>query len=161
MDFIFQGKKLMMDATRQYNSIARLVNHSWCPNIKFHMPIVTDRCESASTSDLWHTHWEISFKAEKFCLNMLSKDAGTTINLTRRRKIKRIRWGKSWWWFIFEKILVEYQNNCDFANISGRIFKVMLEAAGPVTVSMFVNSNNLMNKLFDLKGALGSNIIRV
>lgn len=38
----FQGAKLAMDATRKFDSIARCLNHSLEPNIRFHPPFVID-----------------------------------------------------------------------------------------------------------------------
>ncbi|BFY98434.1 hypothetical protein BsWGS_01473 [Bradybaena similaris] len=42
MSFSFQGAKLAMDATRKFDSIARCLNHSREPNIRFHPPFVID-----------------------------------------------------------------------------------------------------------------------
>ncbi|XP_059149827.1 uncharacterized protein LOC131936781 [Physella acuta] len=42
MSFVFRGRKLAVDATRRYDSITRLLNHSRQPNIKFHAPLLLD-----------------------------------------------------------------------------------------------------------------------
>ncbi|XP_059149854.1 uncharacterized protein LOC131936794 [Physella acuta] len=42
MSFVFRRKKLAVDATRRYDSITRLLNHSRQPNIKFHAPLLLD-----------------------------------------------------------------------------------------------------------------------
>ncbi|CAG5129272.1 unnamed protein product, partial [Candidula unifasciata] len=42
MSFLFQGAKMAIDATRNFDSFARLLNHSREPNVRFHPPFVTD-----------------------------------------------------------------------------------------------------------------------
>lgn len=42
MEFRFNGTKMAIDATRNFGSYTRLLNHSRHPNIKFHSPIVVD-----------------------------------------------------------------------------------------------------------------------
>ena len=74
MDFIFQGKKLVMHATRKYQSIARLVNHSRIPNIKFHSPIVTDQDGDEPSARLAaYAVWDI-FLGEEILFDYAVKD---------------------------------------------------------------------------------------
>ncbi|RUS77361.1 hypothetical protein EGW08_014875 [Elysia chlorotica] len=42
MEFKFNGSSMAIDATRNFNSYTRLLNHSRHPNIRFHSPIVVD-----------------------------------------------------------------------------------------------------------------------
>ena len=42
VSFFFKGQRLAMDATRQYDTFSRLLNHSKCLNINLHPALVTD-----------------------------------------------------------------------------------------------------------------------
>ncbi|GFS28085.1 histone-lysine N-methyltransferase [Elysia marginata] len=45
LEFRYNDKRMAIDATRNFNSYTRLLNHSREPNIKFHSPIVVDFTE--------------------------------------------------------------------------------------------------------------------
>jgi len=90
MDFVFQGKRFTMDATRMYNSVARLVNHSRSPNIQWSPPIVVDldgdsppRIAAYALRDIMRGE-EILFDynvTDSKLTWLRSKDNGTTVNL--------------------------------------------------------------------------------